>query len=75
MAFIFILRPVYGIMRIEIYKGMFPVLRQEKDKQVAMQRIRGVIADVTVKLSETELNNVPGSAAIPSLRSGQAWPH
>jgi fermentation-respiration switch protein FrsA (DUF1100 family) len=35
---------------------MFPVLRQEKDNEMAMQRIRGVIADVTVKLSETKLS-------------------
>ena len=42
--------------RIEIYKGIFPVLRQEKDNQVAMQRIRDVIADVTVKLSQTKLD-------------------
>jgi len=42
--------------RIEIYKGIFPILKQEKDNQVAMQRIRDVIADVTVKLSQAKLN-------------------
>ncbi len=41
---------------IEIYKGMFPILEQEKDNEIAMQQIRGVIADVTVKLSEAKLS-------------------
>jgi RNA polymerase sigma factor (sigma-70 family) len=42
--------------RIEIYKGIFPVLRQEENDEVTMQKIRDVIADVTVKLSQTKLN-------------------
>ncbi len=42
--------------RIEIYKGIFPVLRQEEDDEATMQKIRDVIADVAVKLSEAKLS-------------------
>ena len=42
--------------RTEIYKGIFPVLKQEEDDETAMQKIRDVIADITVKFSETKLN-------------------
>jgi len=40
----------------ELYRRVFDVLKQEKDDEAAMQKIRDVIADVTVKLSETKLS-------------------
>ena len=42
--------------RTEINKRIFPVLKQEKDDEIAMQKIRDIIADVTVKFSETKLS-------------------
>ena len=40
----------------EIYRRMFAVLKQEEDDEIAMQKIRNVIADVTVEYSETKLS-------------------
>ena len=40
----------------ELHRRTFAVMKQEKDNDVAMQEIRDIIADVTVKFSETELS-------------------
>ena len=42
--------------RTKITRRAYAVLRQEEDNEIAMQKIRDIIADVTVEFSETKLS-------------------